>query len=1128
MIGEAPYQIFFFGNNKEGQAGIAHCDENILLPVSVSGTFIDCTIVSRVVLSQKQSYFCNLNGTILSCGENDLNELGRSGKRSLLQRIDSLEAFQIVDIACGDNFVIMALKDGRVVSWGRNDFGQLGNGNRENKEKPRPNILIQEGVLQMSAGSQHIVCISRSGTVFSWGGNRKGQLGDGQLTSSCVPVRIAQLRHRPIVSISCGESHTLALTVGGNIYAWGDNGSGQLGVGDNTHRLRPELISDLRAARGQRISAGRQHSVVVSMNGLLFSFGSNSHGQCGWGSHIRSQNIPTVVEKLRELVSTDVCCGGSHTLILCSGESHLHLRLFGMGLNSSGQLGLGHTNNAYEPVAIRLTSPPAGFSSGPLAYHSFVFTEGIPCSRPALPAVDLLTLRTLMRKCFNPSALAAALPETGPPTGALRVLRETIMAAFSSIAVLNASFRPSAQSPRPSPLSHGLSIDLETVRAAYDELLATKCDAVHNSLARATLQMAESLAECPFDDPENLTVFLIVLENPLLLQPQLHHVALERVVNGILALPSQYRITLFTWLRSYPSHFFCRVLNVLQGLLRFAFSREGRRADVDPTPSVLVLQSLFQCNRDAEIVPRELFYCPFLAQAVDLTTEWGKYLEAEAAPEISSSRRMFNWMRFPFLIDLVAKEQILRLDFVQRQQRQKQIYLSQHLLPLLYSDRALQLPSVLTEVQSRLPCGLSMAWDQSAAEECLRAGQNVYQALQGCCTIHLLLSVRRDELLSDLLQQLRTIVTTDADILKLSLRAEFVGEPAADLGGVAKELLSLACQQLLADPALLRPCGDRGAFVWFAGDRSCSRTVPLQGMREYYLGLLVGLASYNRILVNVPLPAAVYKTMAQQQLLLSDLWAVDVGLAQGLQHLLDFRDDDQLLVESFGATFTSSDNPLLDSHLGDGDTHSVKRARRSGPQEAEATAAPEGPHYIELRDNGNCIAVDKGNRAEFVRLFVEHSLYGSRQREVEAYICGVRAVFCGPATALCSHAEIESLLCGCRDIGELSLLRTTALYRGVFTDSHPIIHWLWDVLRDFSTRDKRRFLHFLTGSDRVPVGGLGDIRLTVQATGATHTSLPVAHTCFNLLDLPDSYESKDELQTRLMVALDHCEGFGLV
>lgn len=230
-------QILVFGSNREGQAGIASPEEILSRPTRIENSVIEASRVTRISVSQKQAYFCESDGAVTSAGDNDNNELGRAGKRSLLTHIDSLEAFQISEVAAGEQFVLMACHDGRVVSWGRNDMGQLGIGNRDNREKPRVASIVSEGILQIAAGSQHVVCLSKNGDVLTWGGNRKGQLGDGQLTSCFTPRVVAQLKHRPVVSVACGENHSMVLTVGGNVYSWGDNSCGQLGVGDTVHRF---------------------------------------------------------------------------------------------------------------------------------------------------------------------------------------------------------------------------------------------------------------------------------------------------------------------------------------------------------------------------------------------------------------------------------------------------------------------------------------------------------------------------------------------------------------------------------------------------------------------------------------------------------------------------------------------------------------------------------------------------------------------------------------------------------------------------------------------------------------------------------------------------------------------------
>lgn len=333
----ASSNIIVFGSNSFGQAGVGNGEDMILRPIESHLAYLDSSMISRIISGQKQSFAILIDGSILSCGENDNGELARQGKRSIFQRVDSLEAYSVTDITCGDGYFLVTSKDGKLICWGCNDLGQLGCNDRIAKEKPKVNSTITEVILQIVSGSQHTLALTKSGNVISWGGNRKGQLGDGQVNSSTVPLVLSLLRHRPVISIACGESHSMALTIGGNIYSWGENSQGQLGLGDTTPRLRAELIRSLRAAKAIKISAGRLHSAVISKSGLLFTFGSNSFGQLGIDDFDkRMVTIPSVVERLRDYKAFDVCCGSGHTLVLLTVEKGN--RVYAMGLNTSGQV----------------------------------------------------------------------------------------------------------------------------------------------------------------------------------------------------------------------------------------------------------------------------------------------------------------------------------------------------------------------------------------------------------------------------------------------------------------------------------------------------------------------------------------------------------------------------------------------------------------------------------------------------------------------------------------------------------------------------------------------------------------------------------------------------------------------
>jgi alpha-tubulin suppressor-like RCC1 family protein len=280
--------VFVFGNNVDGNAGIKSGEEQICSPLCIHPQ-VDAAVFGRIACNQHVTFVITTDGTLLTAGANEKKELGRAGKRSLLSRVDALEAYRVTDVALGEGFALLALKDGRTVSWGKNDMGQLGlgSGNRDEVLKPKLASILTDagGVVQVSAGAHHCVALARSGSVYTWGANRRGQLGDGFLNSCATPQTLPQLRHRPVIEISCGEAHTLARTVGGNIYSWGENVQGQLGLSDTKTRLRPELVRSLRASRVVAIAAGKSHSMAIAPSGLLFAWGSNyryiTAGHCG-------------------------------------------------------------------------------------------------------------------------------------------------------------------------------------------------------------------------------------------------------------------------------------------------------------------------------------------------------------------------------------------------------------------------------------------------------------------------------------------------------------------------------------------------------------------------------------------------------------------------------------------------------------------------------------------------------------------------------------------------------------------------------------------------------------------------------------------------------------------------------
>ncbi len=211
---------------------------------------------------------------------------------------------------------------------------------------------------------------------------------------------------------------------------------------------------------------------------------------------------------------------------------------------------------------------------------SFISTGESKFGKRELPAVDATIITELIQR-------VKTLPfGTDPSHSYIRLCRETVSAAYSSLSVLNASFIDS------SSLGHGkLCVDLKEVRTAYNALMSVELQhpSIVATLGRATLRLSDYLKECPFDDSETLSVFFIILENPMMLQTSEFHIAIQQVISSILGLPKMYRLLLFKWLKSYPSEYFSNIIQIMQNYISFAL--ENKFANLDVTPAVLLLET---------------------------------------------------------------------------------------------------------------------------------------------------------------------------------------------------------------------------------------------------------------------------------------------------------------------------------------------------------------------------------------------------------------------------------------------------------------------------------------------------------------------------------------------------------
>ena len=246
----------------------------------------------------------------------------------------------------------LALKsNGTVWSWGYNGYGQLGDETSIDKNKP-VEVKKLKDVTSVAGGWLHTAALKSDGTVWTWGDNVNGQLGDGTNIESNTPIQITGLHN--VLDVVCGGYFTVALKSDGTVWTWGDNVNGQLGDGTNTNSNVPVQVTGIRDIRA--ITAGYSHVVVLMSDGTMWTWGLNSYGQLGDGTTVL-RNAPVVVTGLSDVVA--IRCGGLHTVALKSDGT-----IWAWGYNLNGELGDGTNTNSSTPLQIGGLSDVISISGG--------------------------------------------------------------------------------------------------------------------------------------------------------------------------------------------------------------------------------------------------------------------------------------------------------------------------------------------------------------------------------------------------------------------------------------------------------------------------------------------------------------------------------------------------------------------------------------------------------------------------------------------------------------------------------------------------------------------------------------------------------------------------------------------
>uniref|UniRef100_A0A8D2JGP5 RCC1-like domain-containing protein n=1 Tax=Sciurus vulgaris TaxID=55149 RepID=A0A8D2JGP5_SCIVU len=276
---------------------------------------------------ERHSLLLLTDHTVYSCGDNSRGQLGRrgvpSGERP--ERIKALETLHVDLVSCGKEHSLAVCHRGRVFAWGAGSEGQLGIGEIKEVNFTPKKIKALAGIkiIQVSCGHYHSLALSKDGQVFSWGKNSHGQLGLGkEFPSQASPQRVRSLEGIPLAQVAAGGAHSFALSLCGTSFGWGNNNAGQLALSGNNvpeQSHKPRSIGALKNLGVIYISCGDEHTAVLTQDGRVFTFGDDSSGQLGHSTTAKARG-PQLVERIDGLVSQIGCgrpCGYSCQTHFC-------------------------------------------------------------------------------------------------------------------------------------------------------------------------------------------------------------------------------------------------------------------------------------------------------------------------------------------------------------------------------------------------------------------------------------------------------------------------------------------------------------------------------------------------------------------------------------------------------------------------------------------------------------------------------------------------------------------------------------------------------------------------------------------------------------------------------------------
>ncbi|CAM4475078.1 unnamed protein product [Leuciscus chuanchicus] len=828
--------------------------------------------------------------------------------------------------------------------------------------------LENRQVIQIACGDQHSMALTKDGQLFVWGDNTHGQLGlEKEQPSSLTAQPVKSLCGIPLAQISAGGDHSFVLSLSGVVFGWGKNSAGQLGLGDTTDRHVPTVVNSLNRKKTVSISCGGEHTATLSKEVLA----SNS---------FEDEHHPRVVAELWGSKVSQVTCGRRHTLVLV--ESSKLIYSFGCGMQ--GQLGNGEMIKQSVPFPVDLSTvcDHAYMIEKLIAgeNHSFAlfFKEpGNESDSKPNPSRGILTLDDRMIDRWV----------SGSDSG--KVIKKDINKVFSSAASLNGSFLKTSCDEHYQMSEEHCGLDFDLVKASFAKL--SNNERLISEVVRVVQQtLLPDLNPNPAG-VEALRLYLLLPELIRGLQKQQRTELTKAMASKILDLNPAARKVLEMYWSTLPDDMLKNLVDLFQKesamlIVRIAVVKLNSDIKKHLLKFVRILQMVYQVCRSAH---RDITKSDFIIHEVN-----GLLVVLQTINEdVNNNRQWFTWT-----------------GQIQALEAQQNYY-----------------NTILKNLIS-LPCIFNLEAKCSYMKN---------RVLKGCFQLIL----RRTALLEDCFSQLRT---ASKQHLRGYWLAVFYTEDLRRTDVNKRDFFLNVFKELCAPESQLLRENDNKTLSWFPTKLQLS----VEKEKYFLFGILCGLAFNNNSVVNLPFPLALFKKLLNVKPCLEDLIEFRPVLGKSLRYILDYSDD----VREMGPLFTVIEEVFEEFKRG----------------------------FFNACDR--CL----------VEMFEPEELRG----------------------VLVGNEEYD-----------WDILKKNTTYEGSFYAEHPTIISFWEVFDELTPNEKKCFLLFITGFEKVPILGMSAVKMRVRTRfDFTQDHLPEALTCHALLDLP-VYQNKETLRAKVIEAINHKRGF---